>query len=341
MRIALITPSVFPCLSKGYGGVERICYNLGTELSRLGHEVTLIAPRGSQTPPKGELIETIDPPMRWTGGEEKKAFETYKDKLTEFDIIHSHDHEKWAYIAKKERPKLKVIGTLHGIQTWRTLPPVRYPNLVAISDWQVQDMLKRYGYRCRRVYHGINLDRYPYVEEKEDYFLSFGLMASHKGHHISTWLARKLGVKVYIAGEDSFVPNTSYVRYVRSLEDLPHGIQYWGKVKERIAIRLLSKAKAVILPFLMDEAFALVAVEAMACGTPVITFNRGAMKEIIEHEVTGYVVDTLDEMEEVVRKIDDIWPSSCRARVERMFTSKIMAKHYVSLYETILEGSEW
>lgn len=343
MKVALIAPSVFPCPPRGYGGIEALVYWLGKELIKLGCEVTLIAPKGSKLP-DGQVIETINPPMRWTGVEEQEAYKIYKDKLKQFDIIHDHSHEKWSYIAKLENPNLKVISTIHGIQTWQSLPPVTTPNLVAISKFHSKDMVMRYNYTCKIVYHGIPVNEYPYQEEKTNVILSFGLISKHKGHHISAYLSRRLKFPLLIAGEDQFVTDKEYVDYIKKICEANKQImKYKGRMTVEEKLLYFSKVKALLLPFLTDEAFSLIAIEALACGTPVITTNKGAMPEIITDKQNGFLCQTLEDIEKAIKSIYEkpIPPEKCRKTAEKKFSSEIMAKNYLNLYKQILEGKEW
>lgn len=310
----------------------------------MGVEPILIAPRGSLRPPKGDLIETIDPPNRFTGNEEELAYNIYKDRLGEFDLINDHTHQKWVYIYKLDHPETKVIGTIHGIQTWRSLPPVRQPNIVGISEWQLGDMERRYGYRPRKVNLCIDVDSYPFREEKGERLLSMGLMARHKGHHLSVLLGKKMGLPMDVAGETEFGVDAAYVDRVRS--SCTGEIRFLGRVSSEDKFRTLSEARALLLPFLQGEAWSLLALEALACGTPVITTNLGAMPEIIEDGVNGFICEYNSKPWEhsfidAINHLDEIELGDCRRSVEERFSIPVIARRYREFYEEVLGGREW
>jgi len=319
-------------------------WDLARGLSEVGVEPTLIAPRGSLRPQKGYLVETIDPPNRFTGNEEELAYNIYKGRLGEFDLINDHTHQKWVYIYKLEHPETRIIGTIHGIQTWGSLPPVRWPNIVGISEWQLGDMERRYGYRPLKVNLCIDVDSYPFREEKGKRLLSMGLMARNKGHHLSVLLAKKIGLPLDVAGETEFGVDPAYVDRVMS--SCAGDIKFFGRVSTEDKLRILSEAKGLLLPFLQEEAWSLLALEALACGTPVITTNLGAMPEIIEDGVNGFICEYGSRPWEhsfmdAINRLDDIDPRECRRSVEGRFSIPVIASQYRALYEEVLKGREW
>jgi glycosyltransferase involved in cell wall biosynthesis len=342
LRVAVVAPSVFPCPNPGGYGFEMFLWDLCNELSRReGVELTLIAPKGSKTPEGGALLETIDAPGRFDD-EEERAYNAYKARLGEFDIVHDFSHNKFSYLAKLENPRLKVLGTVQGIQTWRSPPPVAKPNITCLSIAHSRDMLHRYGLKTRVIPNAVDLKRYKFKAEKGDRLLCLSLMAPQKGHFYAVFLAKKLGVALDVAGEDEFIPSPAYVEYVKSICE--GSVKYLGKVSDVEKLRLLQDARAVILPFLSYEVDSIIAKEAMSCGTPVVAFNTGAMAEIVRHGRSGYVAGGLEGehgMLGLLREIDRIRPSECRGWVEEKFSIEKVADAYLEAYRDVYKGREW
>lgn len=332
MKVALIAPSCFAINnSLDYGGTEVCVLNLCEELK--GYcDVTLIAPKGSYLD-SVKVIETVEPKRAW--GQDEIAYERYKDRLGEFDVVHSNESQMLPYRYKLEHPEAKFCHTLHGIQTLSTLHPVPEPNLIALSQSHVEDCQRRYGGEYTIIPHGIDLNQYSFMPEKEDYLLHFGLIAPHKGHDITFELIPRTGAKVVIAGEDGFVPDSEYVEAIK-MACRKLGAEYFGPVSLAEKVRLIQKAKAVLLPFHIGEAFSLIAIESLSCGTPVITSSIGSMPEIITDARDGFLCNSLDDFVRAVSSVSSIKPANCRVKAEMQFNRSLMAQRHFILYQKIL-----
>jgi len=342
LKVCFEAPSVFTCPPLGYGGIEQFLWEFSCALTKK-LDLTLIVPRGSQCQPGGKLIVTIDPPGEVTGSEEEEAYKLYRDRLGEFDLIHSHSHHKWSYMYRLEHPEVKVVGTLHGLQTWRCLPPLRYPNLIALSQWHVRDMQRRYNYTPRKIPLGIDVSKYPFKEDKDDFYLCMGLMSPHKGHLYAVFLAEKMGFNVKVAG-GTFGVDPSYVEFIKQRCRKPN-VEFLGSISTEDKLRLMSEAKAVLLPFLIDEAFSILALECMATGTPVICFNKGALPELVKHGETGFLCDGLElgrfPMTKALKKLDGIDHKNCRRWVVENFDINVIASKHIEMYREVMEGKQW
>jgi glycosyltransferase involved in cell wall biosynthesis len=113
-------------------------------------------------------------------------------------------------------------------------------------------------------------------------------------------------------------------------------IKFIGEVEDKEKINLFSHGKEYLCPIQWDEPFGITMVEAMACGTPVVTFKRGSTSEVVAHGTTGFVVDTMDEFVDAVKHVSEINPRKCRERVESMFTTSTMVDNYERVYTKIL-----
>lgn len=341
VKVAVISTCCLPS-PPVYGGIERVVWFLADELGKMGCEAVLFAPKGSVKPPNAEVFETVEPRFDFDMKREAQAMLMYKDTLPGFDIIHDHSHYLFSYKVKKDNPniKLNVIATVHTLVPWRAPPPVKYPNLCGISRSHARWLTSRLGVPVRYVYNGINIDEFEYREKKEDYVLFLGRIMKEKGVHIAVDIAKKTREHLIIAGEDFNVPDQRYVRMIMDRCD-DANITYLGKVSNEKRIELLAGAKAVLMPSLFDEPFGLVAVEALASGTPVIASNMGALPEIVTSKC-GFTVDPVDvEMwVKALRNVGRIKPENCRRRAEN-FTSRRMAEKYLKLYGKVLRGEEW
>lgn len=207
------------------------------------------------------------------------------------------------------------------------------------------------------VHNAIDPDLFPFVKEKKQYFITLARFAPYKGQHIAVQAAIKLKKRLRMAGVVSDItssrklllelanPLSSYrsdpqFRYY-SDKILPsvlryRHITYSGNLSGRRKLKFLSEAKALLFPIEWDEPFGMSVIEALACGTPVVAMNRGAMPEIIEHGVTGFLANNEDEFVEYMRRIDEIDPAACRRSVEERFSADAMAKEYIKRYEEVI-----
>jgi len=276
------------------------------------------------------------------------AYEAYKGRLSEFDIIHNHAWAAHAYLAKMDNPSLRVIDTIHSMQPWSSAPPVKFPCLVGASKYHAQLLSGIYGVHVEVVYHGIQLETYepkppfkPISERK--YLLYVARIAPMKGSHEFVALCHKLKMPGIVVGEDQYVDDQKYVRRVMDSCDGKR-VQYLGRVPRgsEQMVELMQNAKAVIAPLIppYGEIFGLSTVETMAAGTPFISTDCGAAKELVIEGKTGFVVPSVNELEGAIQKLDTINPTDCIIRAQA-FYRKRMAEDYVALYERIIRGEPW
>ena len=157
---------------------------------------------------------------------------------------------------------------------------------------------------------------------------------------IAIMIANMTGLKLKIVG-GSFTYNKQYLQAIKNLSEANPNVELHIDAPENLKLQILSKAKCTIVPSTFGEPFGLVAVESMACGTPVVATPDGALPEVVKHGKTGYIASSLTEMAEYVLNIDSINPKECRKHVERHFTKEKMAENYLKLYKQILNGDEW
>jgi glycosyltransferase involved in cell wall biosynthesis len=221
--------------------------------------------------------------------------------------------------------------TLHADPS-KTVARLGVP-MVAISETQKR-RLESYGIKVATViYNGVDVEKYPFRIEKEDFFAYLGRIDETKGLHVAIKVVRRCHEKLVIIG-----PITNYNYFnnlVRSFID-GKGIIYLGEVDFKTKVEYLSKARALLYPVQYDEFFGIAMVEALATGTPVIGFARGSVVEIVKNGVTGFVVKSPDEMVQAMKAVDKLDRKECRRDVKERFSSKAMAERYDELYQHLL-----
>ena len=177
----------------------------------------------------------------------------------------------------------------------------------------------------------------PFPHKKEDFFFYMGRFNAEKAPHLACEVASKLGKKLILAGKvHEEAERTYFDQYIKPY--LNDNISYIGPLGHWSdeKMRLFSRAKAYLYPIQWDEPFGITMAEAIACGTPVVTFKKGAAPEVISHGITGFVVETMEEFIEALEHIDEISPRACRNRAGSMFTSRAMVDNYERAYLKIL-----
>ncbi|MHB8510617.1 MAG: glycosyltransferase family 4 protein [Actinomycetota bacterium] len=348
MRIAQICPPWFSVPPKGYGGIEWVVALLADGLTDLGHDVTLFAPGGSET--KAKLIsEFEDPPGGTKLGqfwyEVIQAASAYR-YADDFDVIHDHCGMIGPPIgANVSKP---VVHTLHGPftemakQMYRLLAPskdepgrhVRNPlHVVAISNSQ-RSGCPDLNY-AGMVYNGIDLNRYPFKDSKEDYVLFLGRVNKEKGPEIAIDVAARAGVKLKMAVKMSESFEQVYWKEVVEPR-LTGNEEIIGEITVEEKASLIANAKATLFPIQWPEPFGLVMTESMAAGTPVLAFPYGSAPEVIADGKTGFLCKEVDDMVSAISRVSSIDPRECRRRVEEKFSARTMCEGYQDVYERVL-----
>jgi glycosyltransferase involved in cell wall biosynthesis len=300
----------------------------------------------------------------------------YRAGMGDIDIIHTHDAKAVEFMYDSVfRMRIPIVMTLHistkdsllGGAYQRWCNPLLSSPLVycaAISEYQKRQYKDQVNAE-NVVYHGIDVEEYPVKEEpdKGSYFFTIGRVTRDKGQDKAIELAKKTGSKLIIAGcvqnkpadrkffaglKNSIdlsvevgkhpVDNDYYQRVIKPLLDCDKQIIYIGEISSEHKKHWYRHARATLFPIQWGEPFGLVLVESMACGTPVIAFNKGAVPEIVVDGKTGFVVDSMNAMIEAVGLIDSINPRDCRRHVQNHFSIKSMAFNYSELYHQIIDS---
>lgn len=342
MKIAQVATIIERVPPKKYGGSERVVYTLTEELIKRGHEVTLFASGDSITSAK--LVSVYPRSLR-----EAKIKDMYDmNDLTllhlgtpytledKFDIIHDHIGVFGLPVAQKTQTS--TIFTLHGPFTAtnrRLYSTFRNPNLVAISRSQV-NFAPPTANVADVVYNGLNMDKYPYSLEQDGYLLFVGRISMEKGTHYAIEVAQNLDLPLIIAAKLDAVDIPYFNEYVGpQLSD--DRIRWIGEVDETERNKLMSRALCLLHPITWREPFGLTLIEAMACGCPVVAFDKGSIPEIIVDSKTGFIVEDIEGMIEAVEKAGSLDRLFCREYVLDNFNAVKMTDGYEDVYRRILE----
>ncbi len=342
MRVAIIAPLEMRVPPVGYGGTELVVSLLSEELQRRGHDVTLFASGDSIT--SCRLQSVCDRFLRGTSADRyilnMLNVVSCLQQAEDFDVI--HNHTAFEGMSTAGLVSTPMLTTLHGHLKgdWLTLFQHYRGWYNTISHSARRLLPEREGF-AGVIYNAIDVSTYPFQQRgREDYLLFLSRISWEKGPHVAIAVARLLKRRLIIAG--NVHPNDeSYFQ----TKVLPHidgdQIQYVGEADAERKRELMSSASCLLAPILWAEPFGLFMAEAMACGTPVVAFRRGAAPELIVDGLTGYLVNDLPQMAESVRRIDRLDPERCRRHVAENFNIARMADDYLAAYDRILTQSRF
>lgn len=342
MRILQLAPIAERVPPKKYGGTERMVHALTEELVRRGHEVTLFASGDSQTSARLESVY----PRALREAKIKDVYGTNNFTLLhiglayelqdEFDII--HDHLAPLTLPTANLSTTPVVMTMHGpftSENRRLFETLRGPHIVTTSQSQLYPLptINHAG----TVYHGLSMEAYPFGQVAGEHLLYVGRISAEKGVHFAVDVAQVLDWPLILAAKVEPADLPYFRQYIEPR--LSDRIRWLGEVDEEERNLLMSRARAFLHPVVFREPFGLTLIEAMACGCPVVAFNRGAIPEIVKTGVTGYVVEDVEGMIDALHAIDAIDRAACRAHALEHFTVERMTDGYETVYRT-LTGDE-
>lgn len=349
MKIIVIIPPFAAIPVSGQGGTERIAQGMIDQLITMGHDVTLIGCGACKTKAKFVQIfpKTIGEqkfdsayveasrPLRIETAYIAKVMKYLQDHDGEYDVVFNHMRGGFLLLPLAEQLKAPIISTFH-LPLFEEIVDVvsqyQQPNVVSISNNQREPAQDKINFLAT-VYNGLDIDEFTFNDKPDEYFLFMGAMGEHKSPHLAIEAAKKAGVKLILAGGKKREPYFSE-KIAPQIDD--DQIKYIGEVTGQERIDLFAKAKGFLFPITWDEPFGLVVIEAMACGTPVIAFNKGAMAEIISSGEDGFVIENVEQMIEAIKKIDTIDCKKCRQKVEERFTYEVMTGNYLRAYQKII-----
>jgi len=344
MRIALLAPLWKTVPPKKYGGSELVVSNLAKGLVERGHEVTTFACGGSKV--AGRLVTVISKPMYdlvggfdWTGIQQYEFLSLFElgKRIRDFDVV--HNHMGFHPIALAPLVSIPFVTTLHS-----SMPP-EFPYLaeafsefpfISISDAQ-RSLAPGLNY-VATIHHGIDVSSFKArLGGKGKGFVFMGTLSKNKGIDIAVDTARRLGIPLTIAGEirekdRAFLECKVFPYIDGSL------ISFIGEVDQKKKARLFADADALLFPSRWKEAFGLVMVEALACGTPVIALDNGAVPEILREAVSGFIAEDKSAFIRASKNVAAISRTACRSEAENRFDIAKMALEHEKLYEFLISS---
>lgn len=357
MKIALLSRPDKAVNKNTTSSRPRVIYDLANGLTKNGHRVTIFGSGDSIVPCELEAIvpvaiETMSPvenPEYRKYSYVNLLIERTIERSVDFDMIHNHLYPEFIPLLAAPRFKAPLVTTIHT----QILPYMNdafsyYRSTYFVALSQRQRFLGSKVNFIDVVYNGIDVDNFIFNDRPDDYLLFFGRMKSYvdehgkeidpKGVTKAIEVAQETDQRLYIAGN---IEDPQFFEY-KIKPHLSEKIKFIGAVSSIGSIgpkqksELYRNAKALLNPIDWEEPFGLVMVEAMACGTPVISFDRGAASEVIDHQKTGFIVKSLDEMATAISRIDSIDRAACRQRVDDCFTVDHMTADYEKVYRKIV-----
>ncbi len=337
MRIAQISPLIESVPPKLYGGTERIVSYLTEALVRQGHEVALFASGDSET--AAELVPCAPKALRLANVQDTMPFSVLQlEKIRrcagDFDVLHFHtDYLHFPLVPSLASP---AVTTMHGrldLPNYQTLF-AQFPDtaLVSVSDDQRKPLPARW---VATVPHGLPPDLYSFSPGRAGGYLAFlGRISPEKRPDRAIEIARRAGAELKIAAKVDKVDQAYFDEMIRPLLRDPR-IEYVGEVNETQKQAFLAGASTLLFPIDWPEPFGLVQIEAMACGVPVIAWRRGSVPEVVEHGVTGFIVEGIEEAVAAVDKVSSLSREAVRRGFEKRFSIERAARDYVRVYESL------
>jgi len=229
---------------------------------------------------------------------------------------------------------------VHGRQDINDLRDLHlhYPNFPLVSISQSQRQPLPHLRWIKTIHHGYPKSQYVFSPAARGGYLAFlGRIAPEKGVDRAIEIARRAGLLLRIAAKVDSADKDYFDAHIAPLLNAP-GVEFIGEICESQKSEFLGGAQALLFPISWPEPFGLVMIEAMACGTPVIAFNRGAVSEIVRNGVTGFVVENVDQAVRAVARVAELDSRTIRAIFERYFSVEVMAANYETAYATVLAG---
>jgi glycosyltransferase involved in cell wall biosynthesis len=342
MKIAQVAPLYESVPPKLYGGTERVVSYLTEELVRQGHQVTLFASGDSVT--QARLEEVCSRSLRLDQecvdqlAHHIVLLEQVFRQASAFDLMHFHID--YLHFPLSIRQHIPTVTTLHGRLDLPDLVPLykMFPSMPVVSISNAQRAPLPWVNWLGTVYHGLPEDLYTFRETPGTYLAFLGRITPEKGVEQAIAIAQQVGIPLKIAAKVDRVDREYFQEVVRPLLQNNSLVEYLGEVGDANKDAFLGEAYAVLFPIDWPEPFGLVMIEAMACGTPVVAYPRGAVPEVLEDGVTGWIVEGIEEAVQAVGRVSAISRVRCRQVFEERFLASRMAQDYLRIYKELLGG---
>ncbi len=340
MRIAMVSPLYESVPPKLYGGTERVVSYLTEELVRLGHDVTLFASGDSQT--TARLISPCPTSLRlWKDSKDhivhhvlmvEKVYQMAKG----FDVIHFNiDYLHYPLFRRCSTPH---VTTLHGRLDHQDQFPLywEFKEMPVVSISNAQRKPVPWLNWAGTVYHGLPEGLYAFHETSGKYLAFIGRISPEKRPDRAIQIAERASMPLLIAAKVDKADKAYYEEVIRPMLKNPY-VEFLGEIGEKEKDDFLGNAYALLFPIDWPEPFGLVMIEAMACGTPVIAWRHGSVPEVIDHGVTGLIVDDMDQAVKAVEEVGKLSRLTCRRTFEERFNVTRMAQDYLEIYARLIE----
>lgn len=340
MKIAQIAPLYEAVPPRLYGGTERVVAHLTDALVADGHDVTLFA--SADTVTRARLVATRDQALRLDPAPLKSdiachlsMLQDLRDRAQEFDVLHFHTD--LLHFPFFEHLAERTLTTVHGRLDVKDLPDAyrrwhRYP-LASISHSQRAPL--PFAHWFGTVHHGLSPEPYAAPERPRDDYLAFlGRISPEKRPDRAIEIARRAGWPLKIAAKVDDADRDYFEQLIRPMLNAP-GIEFVGEIGDADKAAFLGHARALLFPVDWPEPFGLAMIEAMACGTPVIAWRCGAVPEVIDQGITGFIVEDEAAAIAAVEQAQRLERPRIRQVFEQRFTARAMARRYVELYERL------
>lgn len=334
LRIGLLAPPWLPVPPPRYGGTETVIDTLARGLQARGHDVTLFTVADSTCPVSRAWVYEHGPESMQTTVEELFHVTSGYARLAGCDVVHDHTDAGPAWAAA--RPGVPpIVATNHNaFGTERTALYAHAAGqgveVVAISEHHRDTAPTIPGLHV--VHNGIDVDAFPVGAGRGGYAMFVGRFSPEKGPAEAIAIARAAGIPLRIASKMRSVAEQEYFEaHVRP--ELGADVVYLGEIDSAERDRELGDALALVNPIQWDEPFGLAMVEALACGTPVVSFRNGAATEIVREGVTGFLVDDVTSAARALADAAGLDRGACRADVEERFSARRMVDGYLQVYD--------
>ena len=347
MRIAQIAPLYEFVPPKCYGGTERVVAHLCDALVHRGHDVVLFASGDSRT--LARLVPCRDVALRldankvsWDLPAHLSMLAEVRQRIDEFDILHFHI--ECAHFPIFHDVAGRTVTTLHGRQDLQDLRKLYefYPDFPLISISDSQRSPAPHLRWIKTIHHGYPKWQYSFSPEPKDDYLAFlGRISPEKGADRAIDIAERSRLPLRMAAKVDVADRGYFDNAIAPLLQRSSMTEFIGEIDESDKSEFLGNARALLFPIDWPEPFGLVMIEAMACGTPVIAFNRGSVAEVVDDGITGFIVEFVEEATEAIKHLSLLDRARIRATFEQRFSAEKMSIGYETAFQTVLAMAQW
>jgi glycosyltransferase involved in cell wall biosynthesis len=341
MHIAQVAPLTEAIPPKLYGGTERVVSWLTEELIALGHEVTLFASGDSVTSAQLDAVWPralrLDGAVRDPNALHMLMLERVYQRAADFDFLHFHlDYYPFSLFSRQSAP---FVTTLHGRLDLPEHQPVfdAFSSVPVVSISNAQRRPLPQARWVRTVHQGLPEWLLTPRPVTPSYFAFLGRIAPEKGIDRAIRIAQHCGVPLKIAAKVDNVDREYFDEQIHPMIKSGN-VEYIGEINDQQKSEFLSGAIVLLVPIDWPEPFGLVMIEAMACGTPVIAFNRGSVPEVIDDGLTGFIVEDINGAIGAVDRLGHLSREKIRLQFEERFTARRMAQDYLAVYRSLMDS---